>query len=381
MFSHSIRLFDILGFQIKVDPSWLLIAALIVWSLSSGYFPQVAPGLETPAYVALAVVAMLGLFASLILHELSHSLVARRFGLGIGGITLFLFGGVAELQDEPESARSEFWVAAAGPAMSFLLAGLGWIGWQLAASLAPGSSTAALLQYLWTINLILAVFNLLPAFPLDGGRVFRAWLWSRSGDLLGATEQASRVGVVLATGLMLFGILSVLAGGGIGGLWLVLIGLFVLNASRSAHAQLTVKIGLQGRTVRDLMTTDPHCATAEMTLDEVANGVMLAHAVSWVPIVEQGVLLGHVDSHAMRSVPRADWPRTRAADIMTPAGPENTVAPDLPAMEALRRLSEGRQRKFMVAEGRSLVGILSLRDMLGFIAVMQELQAPRPGQR
>jgi len=171
MFGHSVKLFDLFGFEIKVDASWLLIAGLIVWSLSTGYFPQVLPGLEQSAYLGLSVAAMLGLFGSLILHELAHSLVARHDGLGIGGITLFLFGGVAELVDEPQSAASEFRIAIAGPIMSFILAGL----FGLAAIAAGGEGIlGALLAYLASINLVLAVFNLIPAFPLDGGRVLRA---------------------------------------------------------------------------------------------------------------------------------------------------------------------------------------------------------------
>ena len=370
MFGHSVKLFDLLGFEIKIDASWLLIAALIVWSLASGYLPQVLPGLEQGVYLSLAVAAMLGLFASLILHELAHSLVARRYGLGIGGITLFLFGGVAELADEPESAGSEFWIAVAGPAMSFALAG----GFGLLA-LATGAEgiLGTLLAYLASINLILAVFNLLPAFPLDGGRVLRAWLWQRSGDMLEATRKASGAGTVLAAALMGYGVFSALAGGGIGGLWLVLIGFFVLSASRGTYQNLLMRDSLRGRRVAELMTPDPWTASPDMALTDLADRVMLAHAVSFAPVVEQGVVIGQVDAGRMREVPRDAWPDTRVADIMAPLEEVDLVAPRTTAEDALKRLSDGTHRKLVVAEGRRLRGVLSLRDLTGHIAVVQAL--------
>ena len=377
MFGHSVKLFDLFGFEIKVDASWLLIAALIVWSLASGYLPEVLPGLGQLAYLALAVAAMLGLFGSLILHELAHSLVARRYGLGIGGITLFLFGGVAELVDEPKSAGSEFWIAIAGPIMSFVLAGLFGL-----ATLTIGTEgvLGTILAYLASINLILAVFNLLPAFPLDGGRVLRAWLWQRSGDMLEATRKASGAGTVLALGLMALGLFSALSGGGIGGVWLVLIGFFVLNASRGTYQRLLMQDSLRGRRVAELMTPAPWTATPEMTLTDLADRVMLAHAVSFAPVVEQGAVIGQIDAATLRAVPRGEWSVTRVADVMAPLGAADLIAPRMTAEEALQRLAEGPQRKLVVAEGRQLRGVLSLRDLMGHIAVVQALGrgTPRP---
>lgn len=370
MFGHSVKLFDLFGFEIKIDASWLLIAALIVWSLSSGYFPQVLPDLTTTAYLALSVVAMLGLFASLILHELAHSLVARRYGLGIGGITLFLFGGVAELVEEPRDAASEFWIAIAGPAMSFLLSGL----FGLAALAFGGVGLVGIvLAYLATINLVLAVFNLIPAFPLDGGRVLRAWLWRRSGNVLEATRKASGAGTVLAIGLMALGLFSALSGGGIGGAWLVLIGFFVLNASRGAYQRLMVQESLKGRRVAELMTADPWTASPEMTLADVADRIMLAHAVSFVPVVAGGVAVGYVDARLMRAIPREEWPAQTVADVMAPLDDACVVPPRMTAEEALKLLAEGPHRKLIVAEGRQLRGVLSLRDLMGHIRVVQAL--------
>jgi Zn-dependent protease/CBS domain-containing protein len=370
MFGHSVKLFDLFGFSIRIDASWLVIAALIVWSLSAGYFPQVAPDLSQAAYLVLALVAMLGLFASLILHELAHALVARRYGLEIGGITLFLFGGVAELKDEPKSAGSEFWIAVAGPAMSFGLAGL----FALAAMAAGGLGLVALLLgYLAMINLALAIFNLLPAFPLDGGRVLRAWLWHRTGDMLEATRRASGAGAVLAFALMGLGVWSALSGGGVGGIWLVLIGFFVLNASRASYQQLLVQDSLRGQRVAQLMTPDPWTASPGMSLEAVAGQVMLPHAISFVPVVEGGTVLGYVDTGLMRKIPRGEWGQRMAGSVMAPLDPACIVTLGMSAEQALKRLLQGPQRKLVVMEGSKLRGVLSMRDLMGHIAVVQAL--------
>jgi CBS domain-containing protein len=222
----------------------------------------------------------------------------------------------------------------------------------------------------------------LPAFPLDGWRVLRAWLWSRSGDMLEATRKASDAGTVLALGLMALGLFSALSGGGIGGLWLVLIGFFVLNASRGAYQRLLMQDGLRGRRVAELMTPDPWTVTPEMTLNDVADRVMLAHAVSFAPVVEQGLVIGQIDAAGMREVPREDWATTRVAEVMMPLGDADLILPRMTAEEALQRFSEGPHRKLIVAEGRRLRGILSLRDLMGHIAVVQALgrgTSRRPG--
>jgi Zn-dependent protease len=246
MFANAVKLFDIAGFQLRVDPSWLIIAALVVWSLATGYFPAEAPGLHHSDYLALATVAMLGLFVGLILHELAHSLVARRFGLGVGGITLFLFGGVAELQQEPDSPGSEFWIAIAGPVMSVALAVLFSIVGRAAETVGASHGLLALVDYLAGINLLLALFNLLPAFPLDGGRVLRAALWRAKGDLLSATRTASLVGRGFGYALVLLGLLVLFSTQSVlGGLWPILVGLFLAGAATATWQQMLTQRALR----------------------------------------------------------------------------------------------------------------------------------------
>jgi Zn-dependent protease/CBS domain-containing protein len=385
MFSNAVRLFDIFGFQIRVDPSWLVIAALIVWSLASGYFPAEVPGLHGGDYLAVALAAMLGLFASLILHELAHSLVARRFGLGVGGITLFLFGGVAELEREPQSAVSEFWIAVAGPAMSFSLA----LVFRLldgAVALAGASDLlVALIAYLAAINLVLAIFNLLPAFPLDGGRVLRAVLWHLRGDLLAATRTASAAGVVFGYLLVALGFAALFSGQTvIGGLWPILIGLFLAAAARATLQQMLTRRALSGRRVGDLMTRTVHTTGPDRTVRDLVDEIMLRHGVGFVPVVENGHALGYVDTGTVRAIDRENWDTTRVEDVFVALAPEMRADPREPLEGLFDRISKSGRRKFIVEDGRLFAGVITLSDLVAHIGVLRELApdggAPRTEQ-
>src|SRR5208282_1157904 len=216
---HRFTLFSLFGFKVRVDISLLFLALLVTWSLASAVFPPQLPGLDRATYWWMGVAGTIGLFFSLIFHELSHSLVARRYGLPIRGITLFIFGGVAEMSDEPPSAKAEFWMALAGPAASILLALLAWALSSLGAAAGLPEPVTAVVAYLALINAILAVFNLVPAYPLDGGRVLRAALWWRKGDIVAATRSAARAGGAFALLLMGLGVLQVVTGNFVGGIW------------------------------------------------------------------------------------------------------------------------------------------------------------------
>ncbi|MFX0546757.1 site-2 protease family protein [Roseovarius sp. S1116L3] len=376
MWGNAVRIARISGFDIKIDASWLVIAALIVWSLSTSYFPTVLPDATSGTRVTLAVIAMLGLFASLILHELSHAEVARRFDLHISGITLFLFGGVAELKSEPADGTSEFWIAIAGPIASLCIAATFWTGAWITEIAGMPRTVVLLLSYLASLNLILAVFNLLPAFPMDGGRVLRAWLWTRSGDLLGATRRATHVSAIFAYGFMALGLYAVFSGAVGVGLWPILIGLFVLATSRAALVQLESKTALEGRTVADLMTRDPWTAHPDHTLAHLVDDIFLEHGISFAPVVENGALLGYVDFQLVRGVDRTLWPRTTVNDIFEPAAPENTVAPTVPGAKLMSVITKTGRRKFLVVDKRHLVGVITLSDIFAYLGVFRELSGP-----
>lgn len=376
MFKNAIDLFDIFGFKVRADPSWLLIAALIVWSLSTSYFPYTLEGYSQSTYVSMAVVAMLGLFASLIFHELSHSLVARRFGLRVGGITLFLFGGVAELEQEPRDPRSEFWIAIAGPLASLFLAVVAF-GLAIIVQRNPGPGPLlSVLNYLWLINVVLAVFNMVPAFPLDGGRVLRAALWHYRGDLMSATRISARAGTLFGIVLITLGVMSIFTDAGVGGLWQVLIGFFIISASRGSYEQLLMKTALKDQTVRSAMSDAPMTADVQDTVEHVVNEIMLKHNIRFVPVLDGDRLLGFVDLTRIQQINREDWPATPLADVYVPSDDGNTVPPNLPTEELFRRMSGHGQRKFLVAEHGHLVGVIALADLMKYLALRQGLGRP-----
>lgn len=374
MFKNAIDIVRILGFRIKVDPSWFLIVALIIWSLSTAYFPETLPGYTSTGYLALSVLAALGLFASLILHELSHSLMARRFGVKISGITLFIFGGVAELEQEPTSAKSEFWIAIAGPVMSLLLGGVALV--ISAAFQLSGLSQAgvALFSYLGLINLVLAIFNLVPAFPLDGGRILRAALWAYRGDLMWATRIASKAGSVFGYALVLSGLWALFSGITISGLWQILIGMFVLSASKSAYQHIVTNEALKGKTVRTLMTEQSWTASPTDTLEYVVNDIMLGHNVSFVPVLDGDRLLGYADMALAQKFRRPEWADTLIGNIYEPTSQANTITPDTPAQTLMDKITKTGQRKFLVSDGNTLLGVVTLADLTSYLGIASMMQ-------
>jgi Zn-dependent protease len=322
----------------------------------------------------MATIAMLAFFGSLILHELAHAIVARRSGVEIEGITLFIFGGVAEMASEPKTASSEFWIAVVGPLMSLGLAGGFWMLAILGHAFGVPPPAADVLIYLAIVNAILALFNLLPAFPLDGGRVFRAFLWNRSGNLLEATRTASGVGATISYVLVGLGLFSLFAGNLMGGLWQALIGLFLLFASRSAYASQLMKSYLSDKSAAMMMTQDPVTVTPERSLSDLVDRVMLPNRTSFVPVVEDGVLLGFIDNSVLVKIDRDNWATTQVGDVFYEVDDSNTIAGNLRADEVLKRMTHSGRRKFLVAEAGRLLGVLTLSDLMRYIALLQELR-------
>ena len=379
MWGNAIRIARIHGFEIKVDASWLLIAALIVWSLATAYFPVEFPDARTPALLVMAVAAMLGLFGSLIVHELAHAIVARRFGLRISGITLFLFGGVAELQSEPVSGATEFWIAIAGPFASFCLALGFWFSALVSDIIGLPAAALSIFGYLAVINLVLALFNLLPAFPMDGGRVLRAWLWTRSGDLVMSTRHAVTVSNVIAYGVIALGLYAVFSGALAAGLWPILIGLFLLATSRASLARLETEVAFDGRTVATFMTRDPWTARVDQSLSDLVNNVFLEHAITFAPVLEDGTLLGYVDTQIVRKIDREHWTTVMVEDVIENVNNDNSVSCDMTGLDLMARIMKTGRRKFLVVDAERLAGVITLTDVLAVINVSREV-GPAPHQ-
>lgn len=374
MFGNRLTLFDLFGFKVRVDASWLVLAALIVWSLAAGYFPYAAPGYEPFAYWGMGLVGLAGLALSIIVHELAHALVARRQGMPISGITLFVFGGVAEMEDEPPTPKGEFLMAIAGPMMSLAVAAL---CYGLAAGLAgrlgagPGNGAVVVLAYLGMLNMMLMAFNLIPAFPLDGGRVLRAALWAWKGDILWATLMAARSGFVLGIGLMAWGAYAVFQGALVPGLWWCVIGLFVRMAASQAYRQQVQRTGLAERSVARLMTPDPLWVPPSLSLERLAEEVMWGRAYKCLPVVEDGRLAGVVTLDSLHRVPRADWSRRTVAELMEPLGLQ-AITETASAAEALVRMRRIGRSPLMVTRGGRLVGVLGVSDLIPHLALRMD---------
>ncbi len=378
MFNYRLRLFSLLGFEVRIDASWLLLAVLIVWSLASAVFPTFSPGLAAATYWWMAVVAALGLFFSIILHETAHSLVARRYGIEMRGITLFVFGGVAEMADEPASARGELLMALAGPAASLVIAALLLSLAGAATGFVP-RPVADILRYLGFINAFLALFNMLPAFPLDGGRVLRAALWAWRGDPVWATRIAAGIGNAFAILLMALGLLAIVEGDFIGGMWRFLLGLFLRAAASSGYERSLAQQALRGVRVAAVMNRQPHAVPPDASVADFIEDYVYRYHHRSFPVQREGRLLGLVGTPQAAALERARWPLTPVSAIMVPATAEDVVAPESDALAALTQMQRSGRGRLLVARQGDLVGILSLRDMLRLLAVTRELGGAAPG--
>jgi len=375
VFGRSLHLFTVFGFPIRIDASWILIAVLITWSLAGGVFPQFHPGLAPLTYWIMGIFGALGLFASIVVHELAHALVARRCGMRMRGITLFIFGGVAELQDEPPSARAEFMVAIAGPIASILIAGVFWAIQGLGAVLLGSAPLFAVLGYLALINAILVAFNLIPAFPLDGGRVLRSILWRAKGDLQRATRISSEIGSGFGVVLVILGVFSIVSGNFIGGFWWILIGLFLRSAAQMSYQQVLVRRALSGEPVARFMHRDPHTVPPDVSLAKFVDDYVYRYHHKLFPVTANGHLYGCVSTRQVREIPREQWDSTTVETLVQPCSAENTVSPDEDAVAAIGRLHKSGASRLMVVDHGRLVGILSLKDLLRFLALKIELDS------
>lgn len=372
MFGKRIHLFTIYGFKIRLDASWFVLAVLVTWSLATSFFPVVLPNSETLTYWLLGAGGALGLFISIVAHEVSHAIVARRNAIPMRGITLFIFGGVAEMDAEPPSARSEFLMAGAGPVASFILGGL---LLSIRFVVPVPSSIGALLGYLATINIVLAIFNLMPAFPLDGGRILRAALWHRWRNLRRATKTAATVGSAFGVLLIVGGVYLVVAQGEfIGGMWLALIGLFVRNAAASSYQQVLMRRALEGEPVRAFTRADPVTVSSWLTVQSLVDDVIYRHHHKLYPVVDDGRLTGCVSLDEVKALPREDWRHRTVGDISRGCSVDNTIHPDTDALDALQSMRRTGKTRMIVAENGTLVGVLSMRDLLEFFTLKAELE-------
>lgn len=374
MFGRGIRLFKVFGFSVEVDASWLIIAALVTWTLATGYFPVYAPHLSEATYWWMGAAGAGGLFVSIVLHELSHSLVARRYGLEMRGIRLFIFGGVAQMDEEPRSPLAEFMMAIAGPIASVLIAAASFGLYYLGTRSAWPTPAVAVLFYLFWINGLLAAFNLIPAFPLDGGRVLRSILWKLNGNLTWATRIASYIGVAFAVLLVVLGVTSLFANNLVGGIWWILLGLFLWAASKGSYRQLLIQDVLTGERVSRLMRTEVHTVPPSLTIQEFVDDYVYRYHFKMFPVTENGHVTGCITTRHVGELSRDEWTRQTVGDLTEPCSAENSVAPDADLLQALKKMTRDGRSRLLVVERDELRGVISLKDVSRFISLKTEME-------
>jgi Zn-dependent protease/CBS domain-containing protein len=374
MLQRKMALFKLLGFTVSVDASWAIILFLVVWSLSKGFFPSYFPGLSIQTYWIMGVIGAIGLFISIIIHEFSHSLIARKYGMKIKGITLFIFGGVAEMKDEPSTPKSEFFMAIAGPIASFILsvifAGLT----HVAEILKLPVPVIAILGYLSTINLLVAVFNMVPAFPTDGGRVLRSLLWWIKGDIRWATQIASRISLMFAVIIIFTGFMHLVGDNSIGGLWWILIGSFLFFAANASYQKLLIKESFEGKTVRHFMNPAPVTVPSNITLQEFVDKYLYRYHYKMFPVVKEGKISGFITMQTLKLHTHEEWKHLLVRQVMQQQNASNSIALNTPIDDALNKMNESGFSRLLVVEHNKIVGMITLKDLLEYIALKMELE-------
>lgn len=370
---RGIPLFSIRDIQIRLDASWFLIFLLILGSLSLGYFPRTYPGAGTAGYWFAGLVATLLFFLSIVGHEVAHALTAERAGIRVPAITLFLFGGVSQMEEEVGSPATEARVAAAGPLASFALAALFWaLHRALPADTSP--LAGAVVLYLAWINAALGVFNLLPGLPLDGGRLLRAVTWHRTGSLRRATRIAANAGKGLALGVILLGALELFTGALLGGIWLILIGMFMRSMAEASYQDLVLAQALEDVRVADVAVEHPVTVERRLSLRALVDDHLLQGGFRAYPVVDGGRPVGLISIEDLRGVAPEERDSTTVGERMHPLGPALQVEPDLPLRDALRRLTRAPGGRLLVLHDGELRGLLTKSALLRFVQIRNALE-------
>ncbi len=371
----QIRLGRIAGISIGLHYSWFIIAFLITLSLI-GRFSAVMPKWSSATVWSAAIVTGLLFFVALLLHELAHSLLAKSRGLRVRAITLFALGGVSQIESEAPDAKSEFWIAIVGPLASLVIGIVCLLlarstGWILSSE--PRTPISAVLVWLGYINLMLAAFNLVPGYPLDGGRVLRALIWWNTHSIDRSTRIAARVGQVVAFLFIFLGLYQFFLGKNFGGLWLAFIGWFLLDASRSSYAQVEITEGIRDRRVSDIMDHDFSAVEAHLSLQDFVHRYLLASGRRCFVVVQDNNLAGLITTKEVSGVERDRWPQTSVQSVMRPLSQLRTVMPDTPAIRALEIMSREDINQLPVVSDGQLVGLFSRSSVMGFLRNRAEL--------
>jgi Zn-dependent protease/predicted transcriptional regulator len=370
----GIKLFRLAGIQIIIDYSWFVIFILVVSTMAENYFPSVQAQFSTAQYWLMGLCAAILLFVSVLLHELAHSFVAIKHGIKVTVIRLFIFGGLAQVSSEPESGRHEFLIALAGPAASLFLGfGFGFLYGFLLLSGRVGPA-AEVARYLAAANVLLAIFNMIPGFPLDGGRILRAILWDRWANLTRATKVVSQIGNSFALFMIFLGILLfILAQSLITGLWFVLIGLFMRQSAAGSYQAVVIRESLAGVQIRQVMKENVIPVDWLTPLEELVNDYIYKHQFAGLPVFNRDELVGMVSLDNVKAVPKELWMFKQVRDIMIPIEQVPHAGPADDATETFKRMMAEDLNSLPVIEGSKLIGMVSRRDLLDLFKIKSDL--------
>jgi Zn-dependent protease/predicted transcriptional regulator len=372
----SLRIGKIAGIDIYIHVSWIIILVLLTVSLATGWFPQLYPGWSTATYWVTGFISSLLLFASVLLHELAHSLVARRRGLPVKSITLFIFGGVSNIEQEPKSPGIEFQMAVVGPLTSLLI---GIVCFLLQLPLrGTNSPLEGVLFYLAVTNLLLGVFNLIPGFPLDGGRVLRSIVWKITGSMRQATRAASITGQVIAYLFILLGVWLFFTGNILNGIWLGFIGWFLLSAAQSANSQVMLASVFRGVTVGEVMNPTPTTVPANISLQHLVDAYFLPGGLRYALVMQADHLVGLITLSDIRHIPREQWEQVLVSYAMIPVERLHVVSPQQSLSEVLPLMAGHDVNQLPVVQNGALVGIVSRDAIVHYLEVRRGLGLDTP---
>ena len=363
-----------MGIPISVNYTWFIVFFLVTWTLAQSYFPKVLAGYPPVLIWLISVISALLLFITLLAHELSHSVVAIRNKLPIQGITLFIFGGVAHMTKEPQDPKTEFKMAIAGPLCSFALSFIFYVLTQLLYNLKFSMAIIAVTDYISFINMAVGIFNLIPGYPLDGGRILRSALWALFGDIRKATAIASTFGRIFAYMLMGLGFLYLFYGLTLSGIWLILIGFFVQEAANAGYQQVLIKRDLGGMKIKDIMSKNVIFVSGDISLLSLVDDYFFKYRFTSFPVLTQdGAVEGLITIHAVKDVPRQLWHSTKVKDAMIHLRKDLLIHQNIDAYEALPRMASNGVGRLIVTQDHKLIGIISQRDIIRLFEVKEDL--------
>lgn len=374
MFRKRFHILTFAGIPIGIDMSWFIIAILLTWTLSTGHFPFAYPGLSSNLYWLMGLIGMLGLFICILLHELGHALVAKRYEIPVAQITLFIFGGIAELKKEPKSPLVEFLIAIAGPIVSLVLAGFFYILGQLGEQSHWPTPIVGVSYYLALINSLIVIFNLVPAFPLDGGRILRSILWGWKKNLTWATKITTQMGAGFGFFLLFFGIFNLISGSFITGIWFIILGLFLQRAAIASQTQFYVGNELKEEKVAKFMKTALDSVSPDITIKDLIDHHVYQSHHHLYPITQNNQLIGYITLQEIKTIPPENWDLTLVKSLMQPVSKEQVVSPQTNALEALEQMNQSPSPTLFVVEKDQFVGLLTTQDLLKLISLKLALE-------